>query len=96
LSFDPLEFARQLTLIEFGLFSAIPIKEMIDQYWCLAEDNLTSNITSYEKWKTDFLSFMISELLSYKEEKLRLQAFELMLSIGEVNSILFTYSVWRS
>lgn len=57
---------------------------MLDEYWKLAEDGLTSHITAYEKWKTDFLSFIISELLSYKDEKLRLQAFEVMLSIGEV------------
>lgn len=84
LSFDPLEFARQLTVIEFELFEAIPVKELLDQYWRMGEENLAPNISEYEKWKTGLSSLLLSELSSYKDEKLRLQAFELMLSIGEV------------
>lgn len=85
LSFDPLEFARQLTAIEFELFQAIPIKEMLDQYWKLGEENLAPNISAYEKWKSGLSSLLLSELSSYKDEKLRLQAFELMVNIGEVS-----------
>lgn len=96
MSFDPLEFARQLTLIEFDIFAAIPIKEMLNQYWLIGENGMSSNITAHEKWKAGLLSLIISELSSYKDEKLRLQAFELMLNIGEVYLSSFTSRDWSS
>ena len=85
LSFNPLEFARQLTLIEFELFSAISARELLNQYWRVDDENASPSISAYEKWKKSLSNFLISELLSFKDDKLRLQAFELMLGIVEVS-----------
>ena len=84
LSFDPLELARQLTILEFELFSSISSRELLDKYWKVNGKVKTPNISAYEKWKRGLYDLLVAELTAYTNEKLQLQAFELMLSTAEV------------
>jgi len=66
--FDPLEVARQITIIEFEMFKAIKPTEFLDQAWLSKEkEKLAPGILSMTKWSTRVLtscSFFRDELSS--------------------------------
>ena len=50
---DPLELARQLTLLEFELFKTIKPTEFLDQAWLSKDkEKLAPGIMSMTKWST--------------------------------------------
>lgn len=53
LDFDPLELARQITLIEFEMFRSIKPTEFLDQAWLSKDkEKLAPGILSMTKWST--------------------------------------------
>jgi len=71
-SIDPLELARQLTLIDFGLFEKIKPKEFFKLAWSKKDGQLVApNITALIKRSTQLTSFVCSKILEEPEIQAR-------------------------
>ncbi|KAI8613914.1 ras guanine nucleotide exchange factor domain-containing protein [Chytriomyces sp. MP71] len=81
---DPLELARQLTLIEAELFVNIKPREFLDMAWMKDNKEVKSpNITRMVHWSNHCIQWLATEILSVKENlKLRAQVFERVISLG--------------
>ncbi|KAJ3074393.1 hypothetical protein HDU98_011368 [Podochytrium sp. JEL0797] len=84
LDIDPLELARQLTLMEAELFVQIKPRELLDMAWMKDNKELKSpNITKMVHWSNHVVQWLATEVLSVKEShKLRSQVFERVISLG--------------
>ncbi|KAJ3240011.1 hypothetical protein HDU78_002538 [Chytriomyces hyalinus] len=84
LDIDPLELARQLTLIEAELFVNIKPREFLDMAWMKDNKDVKSpNITKMVQWSNHCIQWIASEILSVKDNmKLRAQVFERIISLG--------------
>ncbi|KAJ3293067.1 hypothetical protein HK104_004763 [Borealophlyctis nickersoniae] len=75
---EPLELARQITLIEFNLFKAIKPRELLDLAW-MKDDKETRapNITCMSRWSNHMIHWIVSEIVTVKESsKARAAIFE--------------------
>ncbi|KAJ3015789.1 UNVERIFIED_CONTAM: hypothetical protein HDU68_012566 [Siphonaria sp. JEL0065] len=84
LDIDPLELARQLTLIEAELFVNIKPREFLDMAWMKDNKEIKSpNITKMVHWSNHVVQWLASEILSVKENhKVRSQVFERIIALG--------------
>ncbi|KAJ3083341.1 hypothetical protein HDU99_010808 [Rhizoclosmatium hyalinum] len=84
LDIDPLEMARQLTLMEAELFVNIKPREFLDMAWMKDNKEIKSpNITRMVHWSNHVVQWIATEILSVKENhKLRAQVFERIISLG--------------
>jgi hypothetical protein len=85
LDFNPVELARQLTLLEFQIFKGINGREFLDSNWKKKEKQaLAPNISKLTQWSNSVISWMISEILSVKDLKNRAATLQKLISVGDV------------
>lgn len=83
---DPLEAARQLTLIEFDLFRKINPREFVGLSW-MKEDKETRapNIIRMVRWSNHVIQWLVTEIVSLKDNlKQRALMMEKIISIAKV------------
>lgn len=81
---DPVEFARQLTLIEFGLYKALKSHEFLDVAW-MKEDKRkrASNICRFTDWSNHVIKWIITEVVTVRQDvKARAAVFERCVAIA--------------
>ncbi|TPX37441.1 hypothetical protein SmJEL517_g00744 [Synchytrium microbalum] len=65
---DPMEMARQLTLIEFELFSNIKPREYLDMAWMKEDKEVRApNITRMTRWSNHVIHWLVTEIVIVKE-----------------------------
>ncbi|KAJ3191847.1 hypothetical protein HK101_007350 [Irineochytrium annulatum] len=65
---EPLELARQLTLIESELFVAIKAREFVDLAWMKDDKDVKApNLTRMIQWSNHVIHWIITEIVSVKE-----------------------------
>ncbi|KAI8999981.1 ras guanine nucleotide exchange factor domain-containing protein [Gaertneriomyces semiglobifer] len=65
---DPLELARQLTLVEFSLFYAISPREFLDLKWMKAsKENDAPNILRMTRWSNHVVKWVVSEIVGVRD-----------------------------
>ncbi|KAI9355434.1 ras guanine nucleotide exchange factor domain-containing protein [Zopfochytrium polystomum] len=82
---DPLELARQLTLIEVDMFSKLKGREFVDVAW-MKQDKLVRapNVLRMSQWSNRVVHWLISEIVSIKDStRLRAQALERIISMAQ-------------
>jgi len=72
LDFDPMELARQFTLIESRIFNAIQPAELIGSEWTKKNTNAT-NVRAMSTLSTDLANLVADSILSFEEPKKRAQ-----------------------
>ncbi|KAJ3390817.1 Kinesin-like protein kif22 [Lobulomyces angularis] len=84
MDWEPLELARQITLIEFEFFYAIKPREFLDLAWMKPDKDLKSpNIMKMVKWSNHVVNWIISEIVSVKDStKSRAIVFEKVVMIA--------------
>ncbi|KAJ3178221.1 hypothetical protein HDU87_003773 [Geranomyces variabilis] len=83
--FEPLELARQLTLMEFDLFKAIRSKEYLDLAWMKdSKETDAPNILRMTRWSNHVVQWIVSEIVSGKDStKYRAGLFERVIMLGQ-------------
>ncbi|KAJ8329055.1 hypothetical protein O5D80_003008 [Batrachochytrium dendrobatidis] len=82
---DPIEVARQLTLIEFELFNAIKAREFLDLAW-MKDDKETRapNIIRMVRWSNHVVHWLITEIVTIKDNiKLRAAMMEKIIALAQ-------------
>jgi len=75
--FDPLEMARQMTLIEFEMFKAIKPTEFLDQAWLHKDkEKLAPGIMNMTRWSTRISKWVITEIVTESNVKIRASLYE--------------------
>ncbi|KCV69033.1 hypothetical protein H696_04453 [Fonticula alba] len=84
LEIDPLEFARQLTMIEFELFCQIRAQDFHDLAWMSKnKETLAFGATQLTRWSTRISHWVITEIVSHTSDiKARAQCYERFLVIA--------------
>ncbi|KAI8908144.1 ras guanine nucleotide exchange factor domain-containing protein [Powellomyces hirtus] len=81
---DPLELARQLTLIESKLFSSIQPSELVGQEWTKKnEKNLAVNVRAMTKLANDITGWVAGSILAETEIKRRTALLKHYIKVGE-------------
>lgn len=95
---DPLEFARQLTLVEFELFANVPIYECLDQIWKSKRKKEALQYRELRKNEMEGSGINISRLITHTnqigywvatmilgraEEKLRMAAIKWFIQLAQ-------------
>jgi len=82
--FDPLELARQITLIEFEMFKTIKPTEFLDQAWLSKDkEKLAPGILSMTKWSTNVSKWVITEIVMEGNIKVRAALYERFVAIAQ-------------
>ncbi|KAJ3416526.1 hypothetical protein HDV05_001263 [Chytridiales sp. JEL 0842] len=82
---DPVEIARQLTLIEFELFASMKPREFLDLAW-MKDDKETRapNITKMIQWSNHVVNWIVSEIVSIRDNvKTRAQTLEKVILVAQ-------------
>lgn len=86
LSFEPIELARQLTLIDQKYFKMIEPREFIDSNWTKKEKlELSPNICKLAQWTSNASLWMASEILSVTDITKRTLTLAQIIQIASVN-----------
>lgn len=83
---DPLEVARQLTLIEFELFMNIKPREFLDLAWMKDDkEQKAPNIIKMVRWSNHVIHWLVTEIVTIKDNvKQRALMMEKIIAIGQV------------
>ncbi|TPX55448.1 hypothetical protein PhCBS80983_g05300 [Powellomyces hirtus] len=94
LDFEPLELARQLTLMEFELFKAIRSREYLDLAWMKeTKETEAPNILRMTRWSNHVVQWIVTEIVSVKDTvKSRAAAFERVVMLGQALSKLRNFN----
>jgi son of sevenless-like protein len=84
LDIDPLEMARQLTIIDFKLYSAIRPIECLDKAWSAPEDNVANNIRASIEYCNQVTSWVSDAILSQHDIKKRSVIIKYWVQVAEV------------
>jgi hypothetical protein len=71
LDFDPLELARQFTIIESRLFCAIQPEELLAQQWTKKKDSKAHNVKAMSTLSTDLANLVADTILHLEDAKKR-------------------------
>ena len=71
LDFDPMELARQLTIIESKLFCAIQPEELLALEWTKKSDSKAVNVKAMSKLSTDLANLVADMILHLEDAKKR-------------------------
>lgn len=84
---DPLELARQITLIEFDLFKAVKPREYLDLEWMKKDkETKAANIMRMTRWSNHIVAWLISEVVSVVDnQKTRTAIFEKIIATANVS-----------
>jgi hypothetical protein len=82
---DPLEVARQLTLIEFDLFTKIRPREFVGLSWMKEDKEIKApNIIKMVRWSNHVIKWLVTEIVTSKDSlRQRIQVFEKVISIAK-------------
>lgn len=82
---EPLETARQITLIEFELFTAIKPTEFMDQAWMKDDREVRApNICNMTKWSNHITRWTVTEIVTVKDSvKNRAMIFERFIMLAQ-------------
>ncbi|KAI9138851.1 ras guanine nucleotide exchange factor domain-containing protein [Paraphysoderma sedebokerense] len=80
---DPLELARQITLIEFDLFRNLKPFEFLDQAWMKEDKTVKApNILKMSAWSNHVVHWVVSEIVQNKDTKSRAALFEKFIQVA--------------
>jgi hypothetical protein len=80
---DPLEIARQLTLIEFEIFTSIKPRELLDCSWMKeARETLAPNVLRMMRWSNHVIHWLTNEIVSLNNLKHRVAMFERVIAVA--------------
>jgi len=82
---DPIEIARQCTLLEYEIFKNIKATEFLDQAW-LKENKLTAapGICEMSSWSTKITKWVISEIVSIQDSiRARAMVYEKFIMVAQ-------------
>lgn len=71
LDFDPLELARQFTIIESKIFNAIQPEELLGSEWTKKTDSKATNVRAMARLSTDLANLVADTILSLEDPKKR-------------------------
>lgn len=82
---DPLELARQLTLVEADLFVNIKSREFIDLAWMKNDKTQRApNIVRMTQWSNHVVQWLVTEIVNAREStKARAQCMEKIILLGQ-------------
>eukprot|EP01137_Pigoraptor_chileana_P018610 Opistho-2@78357 len=83
LDIDPLEIARQLTLIEFGLFASIQPKECLDLAWTKSNRELAPGILGMIERSNKVSNWVATEVLKDESLKNRIKIVQHIVNIAD-------------
>ena len=91
LTYHPEELARQLTLIDYNLFTSIKPLECLNQNWMhkTQKEELAPNILAMIRRFNDVSTWVASEILKCKDLALRTKVLKQIIEIAEVCFIIF-------
>ena len=83
---DPIEIARQLTLMEFSLFTSIKAREFVDLCWMKDDKEIKApGMLKMAKWSNHVVGWIISEIVSVKDDlKKRIAVYEKFILVAQV------------
>ena len=86
---DPLEVARQITLIEYDLFSKIKPREFVGLSWMKDDkETLAPNIMKMIRWSNHIITWIVTEIVTVKDHtRSRVSMYERVISIAKVKFI---------
>lgn len=85
LDFDALELARQITLMDHALLVKIRPREFTDSNWIKGAKDLKSpNLIKFVNWGQKLTNWLITEIVSQKNDKLQYQTIEKIILLGQV------------
>ncbi|KAJ3321217.1 hypothetical protein HDU76_000130 [Blyttiomyces sp. JEL0837] len=85
LDLDPLEIARQMTLIEADLFSKLKGREFLEMAW-MKDDKYERSpyIIRMIQWSNHIVNWLVTEIVSVKDvTKLRVTTFERIITVAQ-------------
>jgi hypothetical protein len=89
LDIDPQELARQITILDFILFSAIQPREFLGLGWMKEDKEARSpNIVKMTTWSNHIVSWLTTEIVSQRDLKSRVRIMDTIVAIATVRSIL--------
>jgi son of sevenless-like protein len=89
LDLDPLEVARQLTLIEMAIFQKISPIELMKQEWSRKKGQFVAvNVRAMTAMSTKITGWIISTILQESEAKKRYFNLKFFIKVGEVQKYL--------
>jgi hypothetical protein len=85
LEIDPQEMARQITILDFLLFSAIQPREFLGLGWLKGDKDLRSpNIVKMTTWSNHIVSWLTTEILAHRDIKSRVKIMDHIVAIAMV------------
>lgn len=93
MNWDPIEIARQLSLIEFEMFSSIQVYECFNQAWIKSNREIDSpNIVKIVKWFNKISLFFSNLILKEEVLKERSEILKFILKIAEESKKINNYN----
>lgn len=89
LDLEPLEMARQLTIMDFKLYSAIRPIECLDKAWSNEDSNVAVNIRSSIEYCNQVTSWVSDVILSQRDIKKRSILIKYWVQVAEVSQFNF-------
>ncbi|KAJ3107545.1 hypothetical protein HDU97_003850 [Phlyctochytrium planicorne] len=82
---EPLEIARQITIIESELFLTIQCREFLDLAWMKEDKEIRApNITRMIQWSNHVIHWIVSEIVSVRDStKMRAQMIEKFIQVAQ-------------
>lgn len=81
---DILEMARQLTIMDFKLYSSIRPIECLDKAWSREDDTIASNIRASIEYCNQITSWVSDVILSQQDMKKRSVMIKYWVQVAEV------------
>eukprot|EP00834_Sanchytrium_tribonematis_P004723 NODE_248_length_11794_cov_0.876015.p2 type:complete len:785 gc:universal NODE_248_length_11794_cov_0.876015:4327-1973(-) len=93
LEIDAVEIARQISLIEFELFSQLKAEELIQKSWMASDkEKKAPNLIRMAKFSNHLIMWFVSEIVNIKDIKVRTQAIEKLILIAQALEKLRNYN----
>lgn len=89
LDIDTLEMARQLTIMDFKLYSAIQPIECLDKAWSQEDDNVANNIRASIEYCNQITSWVSDVILSQHDIKKRSVLIKYWVQVAEVRTLQY-------
>lgn len=83
LDVDPIEMARQLTIMDFKMYSSIKPVECLDKAWSRDSNNLAANIQTSIDYCNQVTTWVSDEILSQSEVKKRSTLIKYWVNVAE-------------
>lgn len=92
LDLDPLEVARQLTIVEMAIFQKIGPAELMKQEWSRKNSkSVAVNVRAMTAMSTKITGWIVSTILQESDLKRRAYVLKFFIKVGEVIETLLTH-----